>query len=147
MISLYKTIPVPSLFFRLIRWLISAFVVNVDYRDVLRAVYSLAPNGESSEPCLKLNDLEKVIPPYVSLSGLIKFFLLMSSCFQSNAVVWFMIYDLVTKKFVPRLEALDDKWKAMVKFNRIHGFGKIRARALYVVSWEGFPNDGLMETF
>lgn len=85
--------------------------VNVDYRDVLRAVYSLAPNGESSEPCLKLNDLEKVIPPY------------------SNAVVWFMIYDLVTKKFVPRLEALDDKWKAMVKFNRIHGFGKIRARA------------------
>lgn len=129
MISLYKIVPVPSLFFRLIRWLISAFVVNVDYRDVLRAVYSLAPNGESSEPCLKLNDLEKVIPPY------------------SNAVVWFMIYDLVTKKFVPRLEALDDKWKAMVKFNRIHGFGKIRARALYVVSWEGFPKDGLMETF
>ncbi|OWZ36339.1 DNA polymerase beta subunit [Cryptococcus neoformans AD2-60a] len=85
--------------------------VHIDYRDALRAIYSLAPNGEFSEPCLKLRDLEKVIPPY------------------SNAVVWFMIYDLVTKKVIPRLEVLDNRWNAMVKFNRIHGIGKIRARA------------------
>ncbi|OWZ80601.1 DNA polymerase beta subunit [Cryptococcus neoformans Bt85] len=91
--------------------LIQDHPVRIDYRDALRAIYSLAPNGEFSEPCLKLCDLEKVIPPY------------------SNAVVWFMIYDLVTKKVIPRLEALDNRWNAMVKFNRIHGIGKIRARA------------------
>lgn len=108
-------------------WLISAIVVHIDYRDALRAIYSLAPNGEFSEPCLKLCDLEKVIPPY------------------SNAVVWFMIYDLVTKKVIPRLEVLDNRWNAMVKFNRIHGIGKIRARALYVVSWDGYPDDILMK--
>lgn len=119
--------------------------VHIDYRDALRAIYSLAPNGEFSEPCLKLCDLEKVIPPYVSLSSLIKLFLLMSNYLQSNAVVWFMIYDLVTKKVIPRLEVLDNRWNAMVKFNRIHGIGKIRARALYVVSWDGYPDDILMK--
>lgn len=146
MTSLYKIIRVPNnLFFRLILWLISAIVVRIDYRDALRAIYSLAPNGEFSEPCLKLCDLEKVIPPYVSLSSSIKLFLPMSNYLQSNAVVWFMIYDLVTKKVIPRLEALDNRWNAMVKFNRIHGIGKIRARALYVVSWDGYPEDILMK--
>lgn len=56
-----------------------------------------------------------------------------------------MIYDLVTKKVIPRLEVLDNRWNAMVKFNRIHGIGKIRARALYVVSWDGYPDDILMK--
>ncbi|WRT63278.1 uncharacterized protein IL334_000181 [Kwoniella shivajii] len=83
----------------------------VDYRDSLRCISLLAgPDGGISKPVLKLTDIEKVLS-------------------DEYGVTWRLIRHLIEHGLVPELEALDDQWKAMVKFNRVHGFGKVKAQA------------------
>ncbi|KAK8844691.1 hypothetical protein IAR55_006540 [Kwoniella newhampshirensis] len=85
---------------------------SADFRDSLRSIALLAgPNGGLSNPELKLKEIEGVLS-------------------DENGVTWRLIRNLIEDGLVPELENLDDKWKAMVKFNRIHGFGKVRAKAL-----------------
>lgn len=44
-----------------------------------------------------------------------------------NGVTWRLIRELLEFGFSSELESLDEKEKAIVKFNRIHGLGKIKA--------------------
>ncbi|OCF42147.1 hypothetical protein I317_03998 [Kwoniella heveanensis CBS 569] len=84
---------------------------SADFRDSLRSISLLAgPDGGITKPNLKLKDIEAVLS-------------------DENGVTWRLIRHLIEHGLVPELEALDDKWKAMVMFNRVHGFGKIRAAA------------------
>ncbi|WVQ94237.1 hypothetical protein IAU59_001315 [Kwoniella sp. CBS 9459] len=84
---------------------------SADFRDSLRSISLLAgPDGGLTKPHLKLKDIEAVLS-------------------DENGVTWRLIRHLIEHGLVPELEALDDKWKAMVRFNRVHGFGKIRAAA------------------
>ncbi|WWC85402.1 uncharacterized protein L201_000265 [Kwoniella dendrophila CBS 6074] len=83
---------------------------SADYRDALRSISLLAgPDGGMSRPELKLKDIEGVLS-------------------DENGVTWRLIRDLLEHELVPELENLDDKWKAMVMFNRVHGFGKVKAQ-------------------
>ncbi|WVF66629.1 hypothetical protein IAT40_001369 [Kwoniella sp. CBS 6097] len=84
---------------------------SADFRDSLRSISLLAgPDGGLTRPQLKLKDIEAVLS-------------------DENGVTWRLIRHLIEHGLVPELEALDDKWKAMVRFNRVHGFGKIKAAA------------------
>ncbi|WWD22757.1 hypothetical protein CI109_107250 [Kwoniella shandongensis] len=84
---------------------------SADFRDSLRSISLLAgPDGGVTKPDLKVTDIEKVLS-------------------DENGVTWRLIRNLVEHGLVPELENLDDMWKAMVRFNRVHGFGKVRAKA------------------
>ena len=48
-------------------------------------------------------------------------------------MTWRVVERLLTLGFAPEIESLDDEWKAMVKFNRVHGIGAKRAKILCVV--------------
>ncbi|WVQ64373.1 uncharacterized protein L199_002536 [Kwoniella botswanensis] len=83
---------------------------STDYRDALRSISLLAgPDGGISRPSLRLKDIESVLS-------------------DENGVTWRLIRDIIEHGLVPELEGLDEKWKAMVKINRVHGFGKIKAQ-------------------
>nr|XP_019006078.1 uncharacterized protein I203_01400 [Kwoniella mangroviensis CBS 8507]OCF69539.1 hypothetical protein I203_01400 [Kwoniella mangroviensis CBS 8507] len=83
---------------------------STDYRDALRSISLLAgPDGGISRPSLRLKDIESVLS-------------------DENGVTWRLMRDIIEHGLVPELEGLDEKWKAMVKINRVHGFGKIKAQ-------------------
>nr|XP_018266221.1 uncharacterized protein I303_00194 [Kwoniella dejecticola CBS 10117]OBR88379.1 hypothetical protein I303_00194 [Kwoniella dejecticola CBS 10117] len=92
------------------RQLTPATAKSADFRDALRCISLLAgPDGGKSRPELKLKDIEGVLS-------------------DENGVTWRLIRHLIEDGLVPELEALDEKWKAMVMFNRVHGFGKVKAQ-------------------
>ncbi|WVW81337.1 hypothetical protein I302_103328 [Kwoniella bestiolae CBS 10118] len=95
------------------RQLTPATSKSTDYRDALRSISLLAgPDGGVSRPVLKLKDIEGVLS-------------------DENGVTWRLIRDIIEHGLVPELEGLDERWKAMVMINRVHGFGKKKAE-LYV---------------
>ncbi|WWC67248.1 uncharacterized protein I206_101155 [Kwoniella pini CBS 10737] len=92
------------------RQLTPATSKSSDFRDALRCISLLSgPDGGKSKPFLKLKEIESVLS-------------------DENGVTWRLIRNLIEDGLVPGLEALDAKWKSMVMFNRIHGFGKVKAK-------------------
>ncbi|WVQ82605.1 hypothetical protein IAT38_004735 [Cryptococcus sp. DSM 104549] len=91
---------------------------NTNFKSALKAVSLLTGcDGGRSKPTVSLAELERVIP------------------FADLPVVWKVMRSLAANKPLPEMAALDDKWRAMVLFCRVHGIGKARA--------ENFANLGL----
>ncbi|ODO03121.1 hypothetical protein I350_05966 [Cryptococcus amylolentus CBS 6273] len=78
---------------------------TVDYRDALNAILPLA---EETKGQILLTDIEEVITP-------------------ENSVTWRLIRNLVEDGKIPEMEQADDAMKASILFNRVRGFGKVRA--------------------
>ncbi|WVQ76806.1 hypothetical protein IAR50_006480 [Cryptococcus sp. DSM 104548] len=86
---------------------------GVDYRDALNAILPLAEDNKGQ---ILLSDIEEVITP-------------------ENSVTWRLIRNLVQDGRIPEIEQTSDAMKASILFNRVRGFGKVRAL--------GFAKDGV----
>lgn len=113
-------------------------IESPEYRSALRAVSQISgADGGISKPRLTIEELEGVITPEVhsldsSSSSSTRSSLDVGSWYK-NGVTWRVISELLKFGFSTELESVDDQMKSAIIFNRVHGFGKVRSLALYVL--------------
>lgn len=103
-----------------------------EYRASLRAVSQLSgADGGVSKPSLTVGELEGALSPEVCPTSALS----SESCLiHQNGVSWRIIHELLKYGFSTELESVTDEQRAAIMINRVHGFGKIRALALYASS-------------
>jgi hypothetical protein len=106
-----------------------AYVMGcLDVAEFNGALKALALLPISTEKEVTIKDIESVLDPEVSVVIRTGWVGVLTE--EQCGVTWRMIHQMLETGTVPELENLDDVTKAAIKFNRVHGFGKIYAKTL-----------------
>ncbi|ORY23556.1 hypothetical protein BCR39DRAFT_561926 [Naematelia encephala] len=82
-----------------------------------------APRDHGFKPALKAVELAALDgQDSVSISEIL------ANLSPENDIVWGVIYQLLKHGLTPEIDALNDEQRAAVLFNRVHGFGRVKAQ-------------------